>query len=428
LFDGQRNRAEHMLDPLSTGAVLYERGDFKLLARYLREETLWLLGPEAVRTFDNIAEQLPPSLSSAFPDSGVYVMNASDRQIVIDAGPLGAGSGGHGHADALSICVSNKNGPVLIDSGTFEYVGDGEERNQYRSTAAHNTLTIDGVSQPEPRGPFAWSHHPKSATQKWINGELFGLFIGSHDAYSPIMHRRFVFSRKLGFWFVRDLVEGIGEHRVDAYWHFAPEWTASDGARFSRSEGQVLDVVSPQQGGWVQHVENGTWSPVYGEAQRSPVLHFGTVATLPTDFATLFLSRGNASVRPGTLNVIGDTSGVRAYVYSDADEEHRFFFATANRDWAVDGWSSDAEFVYWGYERTLDRALLVLCGGTKVNAAGQAIAECSNQGSFCEVLWENGSAQVLRRGDSEITIHDSALRSVTTEPALSALVRQQAGK
>ena len=29
LFDPRRNRAEHLLDPLATGAVLYRRGDFK---------------------------------------------------------------------------------------------------------------------------------------------------------------------------------------------------------------------------------------------------------------------------------------------------------------------------------------------------------------------------------------------------------------
>ena len=32
IFDPMRNRAEHMLDPLATGAVLYRRGDFKFAA------------------------------------------------------------------------------------------------------------------------------------------------------------------------------------------------------------------------------------------------------------------------------------------------------------------------------------------------------------------------------------------------------------
>ena len=153
MFDGHRNRAEHMLDPLATGAELFDRGDFKRLSGGLREETLWLLGTRGAQTFDSIPDQLPSSESAAFRDSGLYVMNAADRQIVIDAGPLGAGSGGHGHADALSICVSDNDGPVLVDSGTFEYVGNGPARDQYRGTSAHNTVTMDGASQSEPRGP-----------------------------------------------------------------------------------------------------------------------------------------------------------------------------------------------------------------------------------------------------------------------------------
>src|SRR5581483_2340910 len=48
LFDPRRNRAEHMLDPLAAGAVLFARGDFKFLAREPREETLWLLGEQGV--------------------------------------------------------------------------------------------------------------------------------------------------------------------------------------------------------------------------------------------------------------------------------------------------------------------------------------------------------------------------------------------
>ena len=423
LFDGQRNRPEHMLDPLATGAVIYKRGDFKALAVGVREETLWLLGADAGGTVDSIAEQTPKSDSIPFADSGLYVMNSADRQIVIDSGPLGAGSGGHGHADALSICVSDKNGPVLIDSGTFEYVGDGPERNQFRRTAAHNTLTI-GVSQPEPRGPFAWSHHPTSRAERWINGEHFDLFVASHDAYSPITHRRFVFSRKSDFWFVRDVVEGTGEHKVVSYWHLAPAFAGSDGSRFFQSGGGALDIVGSQESGWTQKIENGTWSPAYGEAQPAPVLHFSTVASLPTEFATLFKLRENASVRPGTLKTMGESSSVRAYEYADGDDEHRFFFTSAKKDWTAVGWSSDAEFVYWGFDRKSDRGLLVLCGGTKVAATGYVLAECSTPASFCEVLWENGRARVLGVADNRVTIHESALRSLMADPVLSSARRQ----
>src|SRR6185437_16454625 len=75
LFDGQRNRPEHMLDALATGAIVYQRGDFKFLAQGLREETLWLLGTEGARAFDSLPEHQAEDKSVAFADSGLYVMN-----------------------------------------------------------------------------------------------------------------------------------------------------------------------------------------------------------------------------------------------------------------------------------------------------------------------------------------------------------------
>jgi hypothetical protein len=41
LFDPRRNHAHHLLDPLSTGAALFGRGEYKFLASGPREETLW---------------------------------------------------------------------------------------------------------------------------------------------------------------------------------------------------------------------------------------------------------------------------------------------------------------------------------------------------------------------------------------------------
>lgn len=424
LFDGRRNRTEHMLDPLSTGAVVYQRGDFKLLAHGLREETLWLLGTEGACVFDDLPERQPELKSVAFIESGLYVMNNSESQIIVDAGRLGAGSGGHGHADALSVFVSNENGPVLIDSGTFEYVGDGPERNQFRSTSAHNTLTIDGVSQPEPRGPFAWSHHPKTTAEKWINGEHFDFFAGSHDAYaklsSPAIHRRFVFSLKQRFWLVRDLIQGSGEHKLESYWHLAPGFAS--GNRFVHQNGTVLDVLTPEGTTWSKQIETGEWSPAYGESQPAPVLHFSTVASLPMEFVTLFRSRQNASVPAGSLNAIGKNAAVSGYVYLDDAEEHRMFFSDSGEPWSLEDWSSDVEFLYWRHDRKRDRVMLIVCGGSSVSFAGREVITSPKRVSYCEVLWENGSVKLSGPGSEAVSVKEVRLG----EPMLSVSLRQRA--
>ena len=410
LFDGQRNRTEHMLDPLATGAIIYQRGDFKFLAHGLREETLWLLGTEGLRAFDKVPESQPDNKSIALRESGLYVVNDPESQIIIDAGPLGAGSGGHGHADALSICVSNENGPVLIDSGTFEYVGDGADRSGYRGTSAHNTITVDGRSQPEPRGPFAWSHHPKSVAEKWINGDQFNFFAGNQDAYTklspPVLHRRFVFSLKQSFWLVRDLIDGSGERKLESYWHLAPEFTASSGGRFVHPGGSALDLMTPGGSTWSSQIEAGAWSPAYGESQPAPVLHFSTVASLPTEFVTLFRSRQDATVPTGSFRAIGKNAAVSGYAYLDGDEQHRMFFADSGKPWILEHFSSDAEFLYWQHDQKRDRVMLIVCGGSSVSFAGREVVTSPMRVSYYEVLWENGSVKLSGPGSEAVSVRE----------------------
>jgi len=71
LFDPRRNRAQHLLDPLSTGAVLYQRGDFKFLAGGPREETIWLLGTAGVTKFEEVRSYEPSGASTALRESGL---------------------------------------------------------------------------------------------------------------------------------------------------------------------------------------------------------------------------------------------------------------------------------------------------------------------------------------------------------------------
>src|SRR5260370_3389907 len=133
LFDARRNARKHLLDPLATGAVLYRRGDFKFVVGAPLEETLWLLGPQGLTEFEPLSSVEPSADSAALASSGYYLMADADsvQQRVIESGPLGSGNGGHGHAVALSVCLIRNGGNLLLDPGTFEYVGNSGERARF---------------------------------------------------------------------------------------------------------------------------------------------------------------------------------------------------------------------------------------------------------------------------------------------------------
>jgi len=425
VFDPRRNRAEHLLDPLATGAVLLGRGDFKRVAGGLREETLWLLGEQGIAEFDRLPAKDPDQGSVALQAGGLYVIASAEskQQLVIDAGPQGAFTAGHGHSDALSVCVNSEGRALLIDPGTFEYVGADSERDGFRGTGAHNTLLIDGVDQAEPKGPFGWTKLPGVKTEGWINGQSFDLFEGSHDGYNrlqtPVVHRRWVFSLKGQFWLVRDLALGAGAHRLELFWHLSPELSPRPDAAdtFLDASGRTLLRVLPAEGhGWSQDVRQGWWSPVYGRKEPANVLHFGTVATLPAEFVTLLEPVAGADLCRGRLARMRQSSAqglVSGYRYGTSEEEHCIFFSQG-KAWTLGPWSSDADFLYWG--RRVDRArqVLICCNGTYVKAGGQEIVSSPRPVLRCEIISAGGLVDVFS-SDKGAIVRKEALHSISAE-------------
>ena len=95
---------------LATGAVLFQRDEFKLKAAELDDKTRWLAGSRADGLFQaQSAAQTRLPLRQAFPVGGYYILGCdfeTDREIrlIADAGPVGYRSiAAHGHADALRL-------------------------------------------------------------------------------------------------------------------------------------------------------------------------------------------------------------------------------------------------------------------------------------------------------------------------------------
>ncbi len=403
LFDPGRNRAEHLLDPLATGAVLYRRGDFKFAAGGPREETLWLLVAKGLADFDSLPEVEPTAVSTALPDSGIYLMSdgQSSQQMLINVGPPESQKGGHAHADALSICVVQNGCNLLIDPGTFEYVGDSGERARLRGTGAHNTMQVDGRDQAESAGPFSWKTSPQARVDHWITGKSFDLFRGSHDGYSslpsPVTHRRWVFHRKGEFWLVRDLAEGQGSHQLDIAWHLGPTMSPSVTPASSKQflfsgEGCGLGLVAAEGHGWSQSVTRDNWSPAYGRAERASVVTFGVRLQLPADFVTLLIAGENIPADLKRLVRMTDSpSRVCAYRYTQARQQHLFFFGDQAGPWAVGTsavgtWASDADFLYASVDRERETCALILCNGSYADAGGQRVLTCAQRVSYAEVV------------------------------------------
>lgn len=174
----------------------------------------------------------PPPPASSYPQGGYYVLDANrgrDRElmVVFDAGRLGLSPlYAHGHADALSFWLSYCGQVFLVDPGTFTYYADEAWRSYFRSTAAHNTVRVDGEDQSVAGGRFLWRqaalgqaqpHEPQSARYKEVKGV--------HDGYQrladPVVHGRSIrVDQSTPAVRIIDRIECRETHEVELFFHF----------------------------------------------------------------------------------------------------------------------------------------------------------------------------------------------------------------
>jgi hypothetical protein len=149
---------------------------------------------------------------------------------VIDAGPHGALSCAHSHADALAMTLTLGPTPLFIDRGTLTYTG--MERNEFRATLSHNTLEIDGMSSVTPGTAFKWLPGIPARAQGVVGcgadfSSFFGLAPGHVAGGRPSVHCRRVLHHRGGAWLIHDRGARTGARGGMLRWQLAPQLTAA---------------------------------------------------------------------------------------------------------------------------------------------------------------------------------------------------------
>jgi len=235
--------------PLAVASVVLDRHDYAVIAGGATEEVFWLLGHEAVEKVDQWARSAPkPSqLSHLYAIGGYAVLRdgwgPAANHAVVDCGPLGTLNCGHAHSDALAIEVSIAGCPVLVDPGTFTYTASPADRDRFRHSASHNTVTVDGQSASVPSGPFSWAFRADARPEQWWAGSRADWFVGSHPGFQrlrdPVTHRRSVLFVHQGYWIVVDSILAAGAHESVVHWH------TSIGSEIAPISPTAARIISP---------------------------------------------------------------------------------------------------------------------------------------------------------------------------------------
>jgi hypothetical protein len=259
---------------LATGAALFSRGDYKFAAADAAEELLWLLGPDGLQKYDSLEAHEPRELSKAFRDGGYFVMRdgwtRESNYLLFDCGPHGALNCGHAHADALSFELAANGQTVLVDPGTYTYTGSKELRDWFRSSQAHNTVTVDRVSSSIPDGAFTWKTIGECRLLDWVTGDRYDYIAGEQGALV-----RSIFFLKGKYWIIRDTLKSPTEHVADIHFHFNSDTNPclKDGVIYEPRSGLTIRGVG--NGRWIE--ENQWVSHCYGQKEPAKVFRYSAV-------------------------------------------------------------------------------------------------------------------------------------------------------
>jgi hypothetical protein len=367
-------------DGLCLGAILYRRGDFKHQAGAFCEEALWMLGEDAWDTYRQLASHEPSETQTYYPFAGYFVRRSGwgplASHLVFDCGGLGMLTGAHAHADALSITLFSGGRELLLDPGTFVYNCAPEWRKYFRSTPAHNTVTIDDRDQAEQGGAFHWKTRIHSRAAREFHSSGIEYVEAEHDGYrrmpQGVIHRRRLLHVPPESWIVVDDFRGCGEHTFDFRYHF-PEDAEAAGLRLPLFASHPLKTA--RTAGWV--------SRGYGEKKPCSTLRATFTGAVPAAAMTFLLPGGwsDAVVQQLTLE---SGSGI-ACSYQHHGFEDIAVFSCGDSEMRVAGFCMRGEFFWLRLEDGVVKQVLAVRACSLVRG-GETIFRRSEPGPYFGVM------------------------------------------
>jgi uncharacterized heparinase superfamily protein len=293
---GLREATERMRRWL--GVVLTPRGDVPLL------NDGFPVGRELLAALCPAAPEARPL--HVLPGTGLARAVAGGWHLLADIGlPCPRELPAHAHADTLGCLVHLDGQPLLIDTGTSTYE-PGPARERERSTAAHNTVQVDGRDSTEVWGAFRAGRRARvhAVSAGWCEGTV--TVEAAHDGYRGLpgrpRHRR-RWSLRADRLRVDDMVTGRGRHQLVIRWHLAPGTRARlvpGGAVVTTMTGDVDVTVaaSPATPASLATrlsltVETSDAAAGFGATMPVPVLSCAVYCELPVRITTAWRRAGS---------------------------------------------------------------------------------------------------------------------------------------
>ena len=243
----------------------------------------------------------PPSVY--FPETQVAVIRSTESQRwYILANPASV-IGAHAHAGRLAFELWYDNNPVVIDSGCCNY-DEPDLVSWYRTSRAHNTVIIDGISDEATSSALLWVPRRETLNRitHWTPGKqlsyLTMLSPAEEKTNGSVRWTRSIALVKESFVVVNDLFETTGHHHYDILFHLPQVDVAgndSPGSLFIPGEPGIQLLAAGHVPGAAWKLSTGLIS-VKGASLEAPVATYSFEGEGTMHSCTLFFPGGKPQV------------------------------------------------------------------------------------------------------------------------------------
>ncbi len=205
---------------------------------------------------------------SRFDQSGYSRWESTNAVALLDVARIGPDYlPGHAHADTLSFELSVYGQRLFVNSGTSCY-GISEERLRQRSTAAHNTVEVDGENSSEVWGGFRVARRAKPENFNVYTDNEEVIVECSHNGYlrlpGKVTHRRRWNCKKNEMIITDTLVGGFSQAKARLYFHPDVNVQKKENNLFTATLASGEKVEISVSGADSSFLENATWHPEFG--------------------------------------------------------------------------------------------------------------------------------------------------------------------
>ncbi|MBK8815218.1 MAG: alginate lyase family protein [Methylococcaceae bacterium] len=244
----------------------------------------------------------PVQRSKSFENSGYCVLRSDWTAnpyeeafyLFFDCASIGFGS--HGHYDALNFEMAAYGHSLIVDPGRYTYNESSDDgvnwRKLFKSTAAHNTVVVDGLDQIPYRPGRPVDPEPVTTLKHFVSTTGFDFLHGQIISQQyPVVHERMIYFMQPEYWIVTDLLKSENIHQYDLYFHLSSKAQSQTDLEIN-DVSQIVHspnlIIAQAYDADIQvALEQGFVSQEYGIKCEAPVVKFSQSQSANTGFRTV---------------------------------------------------------------------------------------------------------------------------------------------